>query len=105
MNVAEQTAHVRALEAAAQVAAQERIKTRTIRKAAELARETNYELLREKRRERKIRRLMIAIALLVPCAILYGLWYFAIEPIIHYHSLSVACSTHVISACSALTQY
>jgi hypothetical protein len=41
----------------------------------------------------------------VLCAILYGVWYFAIEPLVHYHSLSVACSADVISACNALTQY
>jgi hypothetical protein len=66
------------------------------RKAADLARETNFERLREERREarrqRNVRWTRYAITILVPCVVLYGIWYFAIEPLVHYHSLSVACA-------------
>lgn len=40
--------------------------------------------------------------------LLIGIWYFVIEPIVHYHSLSVVCAAghnSQISACKELQGY
>jgi hypothetical protein len=59
----------------------------------------------EARRASAYRKMAMAIAILVPCAIVYGVWTFAVEPVIHYHSLSVACGAHQYNACQQLTAY
>jgi hypothetical protein len=63
----------------------------------------------QRRRERTGKWLYLAMSLLVPLIILYGIWYFVIEPVIHYHSLSVACASHNITtahyACAQLLGY
>ena len=96
------------MKAAAQVAAQERIKARALVTLAAQARETNYEKLREQRRERNARRgLAFAVAILVLCAILYGVC--GISPLSHWFT-TIHCQSlvrlNVISCLlNALTQY
>ena len=50
-------------------------------------------------------RVILLISILLPCVMLYGVWYFGVEPLIHYHSLWVACGTHDMNACYYLKKY
>jgi hypothetical protein len=59
----------------------------------------------EAKRAMRYRRLTIMVLIAAPCAIGYGMWAFVVEPMVHYHSLSVACSANVRAACNALTNY
>jgi hypothetical protein len=55
------------------------------------------------------RNISIAAWLITPWVILVGVialaWFWLIEPAIHYHSLSIACSAHQYAACNELRQY
>jgi hypothetical protein len=44
-------------------------------------------------------------AVVATAAVLYWLWVFVAEPMIHYHSLSFACGARQYSACQQLQLY
>jgi hypothetical protein len=47
----------------------------------------------------------MALPWLVGVAVFAATWRFVIQPVIHYHSLSVACGARDMNACSLLKQY
>jgi hypothetical protein len=80
----------------------EGIRARRLREAERIAQRAAK---RAANSERSSLWVKIALAILLPCAIVYGIWYFAVEPMVHYHSLSVACAAHTAYACSQLMGY
>jgi hypothetical protein len=70
-------------------------------KANELARAS----AREARNTQRLHLFRAILPFVVTAAVLYGLWVFVAEPMIHYHSLSVACGAHQYNACQQLQLY
>ena len=60
---------------------------------------------RVKRKAARANLFWMALPFVIVAGVCYGVWTYAIEPMVHYHSVSVACAAGVRNACSELTRY